>query len=77
MNEDCLRSIVYNFPDRTATLIYEPDCEYDLEAIAEYVDDMSDGRCLRINIFEGSELAYAMRRDASEMWSGANGIAMQ
>ena len=40
MNEDCLRSIVYNFRDHVATLIYEPDCEYDLEAIAEYCDEI-------------------------------------
>jgi hypothetical protein len=74
MNEDCLRSIVYNFRDHVATLIYEPDCEYDLEAIAEYCDDMSDGRCRLINIFEGNELTYAMQCPAHV---GSNGIAMQ
>ena len=70
MNEDALRSITYDFVDRTATLIYEPDSEYDLAEIAEYVDDMSDGRAVRINIIEGEEHLHGLYRRADGGWGG-------
>jgi len=70
MNEDALRSITYDFVDRTATLIYEPDSEYDLAEIAEYVDDMSDGRAVRVNVIEGDEHRHGLYRKADGGWGG-------
>lgn len=69
MNEDALRSVTYDFVERTATLVYEPDAEYDIEAITEYVDDASDGKAVRINIFEGDEQMNSLFYGADGLWS--------
>ena len=71
MNEDCLISINYDFMSHVATLIYEPDSEYDLTAIGEYVEDMTEGKCQIIDIYEGKEHAYRLGKPAQPIPNGS------
>jgi len=70
MNEDALRSVTYDFQERTATFVYEPDAEYDIAAIVEYVEDMSDSRAIRINVIEGDTHMQGLYRKADGYWGG-------
>jgi hypothetical protein len=73
MKEDCLISINYDFATRTATLIYEPDSEYDTDVIAEYVEEMTDDTCRIIDIYEGDEQMWRLARPAPAI--NGDGIA--
>jgi len=78
MNEDNLASITYDFQKRTATLVYLPDSEYDIAAIVEFVEDMTDGKAERIEIFNGEEHARSLS-NKGVAWGGiahrrANGL---
>jgi len=70
MDEDRLIKISYDFTDRTAQLVYQPDAEFEIKAIVEYVEDMSDGRAVRINIEDDSGLLYSLFRRADGEWGG-------
>jgi hypothetical protein len=74
MNEDRLIAVSYDFTDRTATFAYKEKSEYDLAEIAQYVDDMSDGRAVRINILQIGSATLQLYRKADGSWGGVDGV---
>jgi hypothetical protein len=70
MNEEQLRSVAYDFTERTATFVYEPGAKYEIEELVMYVDGMSDGRAIRINIFNGDEQSQSLYMKADGTWGG-------
>ena len=70
-----LHAISYSFVERTATLIYKRGAIYNIRAIMEYVNDMTDGRAVRIVVSRGDYRTHELFRKADGEWGGIDNIA--
>ena len=75
LDEINLHSISYNFTERTASLIYRRPATYDINAVKEYVEDMADGRAVRIVVTRGHERTHELFRKADGGWGGIDNAA--